>query len=95
MNKLNSILNTIFIVWIVLSTIAFTICAFVFKPGELLGELFELYILALLCAVVGLILSPEVDYYKGYIPEPDRSEEQDKIQRELYESGHDMSKPNL
>ena len=91
MKKLNQILDAIFIVWIAFSTMAFAVCMVIFSSGKLLGELFELYVLALLGAIVGLMLTPE-DPYKGYNPEPDRSEEYEKIQRSLYDKGYDMSK---
>ena len=95
MRKLNSILTYIFLGSMLVTTVAFIIAACIVKPSALLGDLLGYYILTMLCAIVGLLLNPEVDYYEGYIPEPDRSQEYEKIQRELYESGHDMSKPNL
>lgn len=61
MNKLNTIINTIFVASIVLSTVAFGIAVVVFEPGKLLGDLFCLWILTVLFAIVGLLLSPEWD----------------------------------
>lgn len=62
MKRFNQILNVIFIVWIAFSTMAFAVCLVIFAPGELLGGLFELYVLALLGAIVGLMLNPEREF---------------------------------
>ena len=58
MNKLNKILDIIFIVSMIGSTVAFGITATIFEPGKLLGDLFCLLVIVLLCGTIGLCIQP-------------------------------------
>ena len=92
MNKFNKVLNVIIIVLMISTTIAFTINVIVFGVGEFQTNTLSYYLLIMVAGTLALLLTPEEDLYKGYIPEPDRSEEYEKIQRDLYDKGYDMSK---
>ena len=59
MNKLNKILDIIFIVSMIVSTVAFGIAAMIFEPGKLLGDLFCIWIIILIFAILGLVLTPD------------------------------------
>ena len=96
MKKLNQILDYVFVVcsilpWVISLTLALTIyyCNMI---------VFDFYIVSTIIsvlAVIGYTLNPYhyvIDRYKGYNPEPDRSKEYEKIQRDLYNKGYDMSK---
>lgn len=58
MKKLNLILDIIFIVSMIGSTVAFGIAATIFEPGKLLGDLFCIWIMILTFSIVGLCIQP-------------------------------------
>ena len=76
----------------IIATIAFTINIIIFGVGEFQTNTLSYYLLIMIAGTIALLLTPEEDLYKGYIPEPDRSEEHEQIQRNLYDKGYDMSK---
>ena len=92
MNTFNKVLNITIVVMMVCTTIAFTINVIVFGVGEFQTNTLSYYLLIMIAGTIALLLTPEEDLYKGYIPEPDRSEEHEQIQRNLYDKGYDMSK---
>ena len=92
MNTFNKVLNIIIIVLMISSTIAFTINVIVFGVGEFQTNTLSYYLLIMIAGTIALLLTPEDDLYSGYIPEPDQSTEYEKIQRDLYDKGYDMSK---
>ena len=92
MNTFNKVLNITIVVMMVCTTIAFTINVIVFGVGEFQTNTLSYYLLIMTAGTIALLLTPEVDLYSGYIPEPDRSEEHEQIQRNLYDKGYDMSK---
>ena len=86
MNKFNQVLNVIIIVLMISATIAFTINVIVFGVGEFQTNTLSYYLLIMIAGTIALLLTPEEDLYKGYIPEPDRSAEYEAIQRAIYEA---------
>ena len=92
MNKFNKVLNVIIIVLMISATIAFTINVIVFGIGEFQTNTLSYYLLIMINGTIALLLTPEIDLYEGYTPEPDRSQEHEQIQRNLYDKGYDMSK---
>ena len=92
MNKFNQVLNVIIISLMIICTIAFAINVIVFGVGEFQTNTLSYYLLIMVVSIIALLLTPKIDIYEGYIPEPDRSVEYEKIQRDLYDKGYDMSK---
>ena len=88
MRKFNLILTYIFIVSMFVATIGIMVAFSIYSPGELLGDLFCYYVLIMIAATIGLIIPicNDNDLYEGYIPEPDHSEEYERVQRILYEA---------
>lgn len=96
MKKFNQILDYVFVVCSILPWVLSLIAGLTIYYGDPI--VFDFYLASTIIsvlAVIGYALNPYhyvIDYYKGYNPEPDRSVEYEKIQRDLYDSGYDMSK---
>lgn len=86
MNTFNKVLNIIIIVMMICATIAFAINVIVFGVGEFQTNTLSYYLLIMVAGTIALLLTPEVDLYEGYKPEPDRSQEYEAIQRAIYEA---------
>ena len=92
MNKFNKILNIIIIAAMIGATIALVVLVVIDGTGHHMIDILNCYLGIMLSGTIALLLTPEVDLYDGYIPEPDRSEEHEQIQSDLYDKGYDMSK---
>ena len=96
MNRFNKILDYVFVVCSILPWVLSLIAGLTIYYGDPI--VFDFYLASTIIsvlAVIGYALNPYhyvIDLYEGYIPEPDRSEEYEKIQRDLYDKGYDMSK---
>ena len=90
MNRFNKILDYVFVVFIILPWIISLIVGLTIYYGDPI--VFDFFIVSTnisVLALIGYVLNPysyEVDYYDGYIPEPDRSQEYEAIQRVIYEA---------
>lgn len=91
MNKFNKVLNTIIIALMIGATITLVALVIIDGTGHHMISILSYYLLIMIAGTIALLLTPEVDLYDGYIPEPDRSEEYEQIQRYLYEKEYDMS----
>lgn len=92
MNKFNKVLNLIIIALMIGATIGLVVLVVIDGTGHHMISILSYYLLIMIAGTIALLLTPEVDLYDGYIPEPDRSEEHQEIQRNLYDKGYDMSK---
>lgn len=86
MNKFNQVLNVIIISLMIICTIAFAINVIVFGVGEFQTNTLSYYLLIMVVSTIALLLTPKIDLYEGYTPEPDRSAEYEAIQRAIYEA---------
>ena len=91
MNTFNKVLNIIIISMMVCATIGLVALVIIDGTGHHMISILNCYLAIMLAGTIALLLTPK-DHYKGYIPEPDRSAEYEKIQRNLYDKGYDMSK---
>lgn len=92
MKRFNQILNIIIVAMMVCANVALVVLVIIDGTGHHMISILNCYLAIMLAGTIALLLTPEEDLYKGYIPEPDRSEEYEKIQRDLYDKGYDMSK---
>lgn len=92
MNTFNKVLNIIIVAMMVCANVALVVLVIIDGTGHHMISILNCYLAIMLAGTIALLLTPEEDLYKGYNPEPDRSEEYEKIQRDLYDSGYDMSK---
>lgn len=90
MNKFNQILNIIIVAMMVCANVALVVLVIIDGTGHHMISILNCYLAIMLAGTIALLLTPK-DHYKGYIPEPDRSAEYEKIQRDLYDKGYDMS----
>ena len=91
MNKFNKALNIIIVAMMVGATIALVVLVVIDGTGHHMISILSYYLLIMIAGTIALLLTPE-DLYDGYTPEPDKSEEHEQIQRNLYDKGYDMSK---
>ena len=85
MSKLHKILDIIFIVSMIVSTVAFGIATIIFDKGHLLGDLFCIWIMILTFSIVGLCIQPTNEQPIESSEEPTEydqwdGDESDKIQ---------------
>ena len=91
MNTFNKVLNIIIVAMMVCATVGLAVLVIIDGTGHHMISILNCYLAIMLAGTIALLLTPK-DHYKGYNPEPDRSEEYEKIQRDLYDKGYDMSK---
>lgn len=92
MNTFNKVLNIIIVAAMIGATITLVALVIIDGTGHHMISILSYYLLIMIAGTIALLLTPEEDIYKGYNPEPDRSEEHQEIQRKLYDKGYDMSK---
>ena len=92
MKRFNQILNIIIVAMMVCANVALTVLVIIDGTGHHMISILNCYLAIMLAGTIALLLTPEEDLYKGYNPEPDRSAEYEKIQRDLYDKGYDMSR---
>ena len=92
MNKFNKVLNIIIIALMIGATIGLVVLVVIDGTGHHMISILNCYLGIMLAGTIALLLTPKIDLYEGYTPEPDRSEEYEKIQRDLYDKGYDMSR---
>ena len=92
MNTFNKVLNIIIVAMMVCANVALVVLVVIDGTGHHMISILNCYLAIMLAGTIALLLTPEEDLYKGYNPEPDRSEEYEKIQRDLYDKGYDMSR---
>ena len=91
MNKFNKALNLIIIAAMIGATITLVVLVIIDGTGHHMISILSYYLLIMINGTIALLLTPEVDLYDGYTPDPDRSKEHEQIQRNLYEKEYDMS----
>ena len=92
MNTFNKVLNIIIVVTMICATIALVVLVVIDGTGNHMITILYYYLSIMIAGIIALLLTPKEDLYSGYIPEPDQSTEYEKIQRDLYDKGYDMSK---
>lgn len=91
MKRFNQILNIIIVAAMIGATITLVALVIIDGTGHHMISILYYYLLIMIAGTIALLLTPK-DLYDGYIPEPDRSVKYEKIQRDLYDKGYDMSK---
>ena len=86
MNTFNKVLNIIIVVMMVCATITLVVLVVIDGTGNHMITILYYYLAMMTAGVIALLLTPEVDLYDGYTPEPDRSQEYEAIQRAIYEA---------
>ena len=86
MNKFNKVLNIIIVAMMVCATIGLVVLVIIDGTGHHMISILNCYLAIMLAGTIALLLTPEVDLYEGYKPEPDRSAEYEAIQRAIYEA---------